>query len=159
MSDKATPVLKEKTLELSNQIAKAMSIDTKTGVATIDNKVFVANLPDNVPVEAVKSYNDYLNTFVAASVDAYGRKVTDVFTKHKSLERANFTADLIGRDKLVLDYKRQQVSANPQDRDNPIVTHGHFNVNLDIAAGNAKTGEIGRARQLIKSLAAESFAA
>lgn len=159
MSDKATPTLKEATLDLSSQIAKAMEIDSKTGQATLDNKVFIANLPEGVTTDTVKAYSEYTNSFVAAAVDAYGRKATEILTKQKTVDRANFTANLIGRDSLTLDYKRQRVSVNPQDRENPIVSHGHIDVNLNWAAGNSKTGEIGRARQLIKSLASDAFAA
>lgn len=158
---KAEVTLKPETLEMSLQLQPMIksALDAKMN-GEIDSTVLDANLPAGITVKQAEEFLKFLPTYGAAVTHAYGTVVTPAFAADPELTSSILTAKLPGRNnKIGLNYRRSKESFNPQDRDNPIIAHGHIDFNLDISAGNAKSGEIGRARAMIKSFAATSFSA
>ena len=149
--------LKPETLAISEQIQKIMALDA-TANGEMDASVFNANLPDGITVKQVEALFNYLPTYGAAQSHAYGLKAVPVMAANKDIQEATFVTKLPGRNNNIsIDIRREKKSFNPQDRDNPIVAYGHMDYSLNLSAGNAKSGEIGRARRIVKELAQQSF--
>lgn len=165
MSEKTEKIeLKPATLAVSEQIRKLAETDKKTGATTVPVAAFEAVLATKhdgkYGADDVKNILNVVKEFGAGSIHAAGVIGVPILAKNKDLAETTFTAELPGSNNAVnVGVRREKQSFNPQDRDNPIITYGATDFHLQLSAGKAKSGEIGRARKFVSNLAAAEFSA
>lgn len=130
--------------------------DAKTGAAELDLTAFEATATDKVTVESVKNAFEHVNTYIGAALVSQAEKNVKVFEKNPELDKTTLSLKLPGRNNQVtVVTHRAKEMRNPQDAENPLVIPGFTEFDFKLSAGNAKSGEIGRARSVVKNLFAD----
>lgn len=165
--------LKPETLEFSKQIHKAIKMDHKTGVASIDQDFYAGTLVDAVPakiaeqfpgigehmpaiVEGIQNHNAKV---AAAGAHAFSQIAESTLKKNGDLTRATFEMPTIKKDAFEMTYDRSRTvpSRNEDGTTGTAVQHGALRVAHRMYAAES-VGELKKVKQLSVASAARAFA-
>ena len=146
--------------DLADKIKTGVQIDVKDGqaVATIDDKLFVANLPETVPVETAKAYEQYRSTFLPAATKAFGEAGLSVLEKHKKIDSVTGSFQLLGKDTFETNLGRSATYPVPGNSDAaPITKFGVVTTKLTTYDARQKVGQLKAVIDEIGASALEAF--
>lgn len=149
--------IKPEIIALSKIIEKEVSIDAKSGAATVAPDTYAKTLPEGLTVEGRKAYSDHDTAFAAAAAHVVGNAGVDAFKKTKGLDRVTAEFDLSGKDKFTVTVDRSKTSHNPQDPGKEIVKYGVISGSLEQRAGR-NSGQFKAVRTAVADRAAELIA-
>jgi hypothetical protein len=151
---KDKPVSPEVTA-LAAKLRKNITIDPATGQATLTVEDYKANLPEGVTEDTVKAVDAYNGLYLHAAALAHGEESVPVLKKHKELEATHLTANLLGRNKIEIGFKRSTETSRPgAPADEPkTVNYGVVSAKFDFASSRPR-GEMARVKSHLADLAA-----
>lgn len=149
--------LKPEVVALSKIIHKAITVDGKAGTASISDGVYVANLPEGITEETVKTVSDFNTTFVAAGAYAFGQASLEAMKGSKTADRISLDIGFTGKDKVSYTIDRVKKSHNPQDPSVEITRYGAVSASLEMRAGK-NGGQFKAVRTVINELALAALA-
>lgn len=153
---KALPEIKDNVSTLAKTIQGALSIDKETGTGTVTPDFYVANLPEGVTAETVKSIQAYNTTMAAALTLALGRESIPVMTKNKGLEQTTVNLPTVGKDSFSATFVRSVKTNNPFDKEAaPTDKFGSASVKYDMYGAGSR----GQVKAVKENLVAEATAA
>ena len=104
-------------IELSEKIKAGLSVNVADGVATttVDDGLFMANLPETVTKELVETYEGYRSTFMPAATRAFGQVALETAEKHKKIDQVSAEFKMHGKDTFGVNFSRSESYRNPAD--------------------------------------------
>jgi UPF0288 family protein (methanogenesis marker protein 3) len=148
--------VKTEIVDLAKKLEDTIKIDSKKGNTEVTGDPFKENLPDGLSMDTVAAVKDYNTTFVAASSMAFGNLAIEAMTKNKSLEQANVSFGMGGRDSVEHTFIRQKDVRNVKTGET-MQKFGSMTTTMEIHAGNQKAGQLGAVRAQLSELATERF--
>lgn len=147
--------IRQETRDLAVRLKSAISIDPKTGLATIKDGTYQEHLPEGLTVEHVKALQLHNSNVAAAATLALGEEAIPLMKKHKDLERVSLEIPAVGKDKFEVVIDRHQVGRNPADG-KEIDTYGATRVKY-VTYGVKPRGEMGKVRAQLAALAMDAL--
>lgn len=112
-------------IDLSDKIMNKLTIDNNTGTGNADADIYETTLPADLTLELTEKVGAHNANFVAASTHAFGRIAYDAMVGNKSLEQADVTIPMAGRDNVQVHVARVKEYRDPSGKSNdPIVKYG-----------------------------------
>lgn len=147
------------TVDLSNKLSEAITLDKKSGVATIDPETYVKLLPAGLTktnVEALRAYDSHI---LAAGAHALGKLSIPVMKKDANLDKTTLTIPMTGKDYIGISFDRSRQVPSRDENNQPNGTKTKFGaVSAEIVLYGAKTrGQLAAVKSELTEMAAAAF--
>ena len=146
-------------VSLAAKIKAGIAIEVKDGaaVSTIDEKLFLANIPETLTEDTVKAVKHYESTFYPAATLAFGEAAQEVLQKNKKVESAAGEFKLHGKDTWKVNYARSEVTTNPFNKEAaPVTKYGVVTAKLKTQDARPAIGQL---NAVIEEIGASALAA
>jgi hypothetical protein len=154
MSDIKKPVT-----DLAAAFKKEITLDAKTGIATITPDTYEKLLPATITKESIEALQEYNSNVVAAATLALGELSIPAMKKHKDLDDVKLEIPMIGKDTLNVSFARARQVPNPQRGDGDPATltkFGSASVSFDMYSTGPR-GELKKVKALLTEQAKAAF--
>ena len=155
MSEKKSPEIKAEIRELADKIK--ITIDPKTGLATVAEDVFETSLPEGLTPESVKAVHNHNITFAAAVGLALGESSVPVMKKNSELGQTKLEILDSARNKFSFTFDRVKEVSGGAGTSERVEKIGQLGVKIDLRAAR-KTGQLGAVRTHLSELATKALA-
>lgn len=153
MSDNKTPEVKQEIVELSEKLAKGITINGKEGTATADKDLYEKNLPEGLAMDTVRSVRDYNTTFVAAGAHAFGTSAVEAMNKNKNLDNLNVEISMGDKDNVSYSIQRSKTTIDHLHKKGEEITkYGVLTTSMEVNAGK-NSGQLKVARNQVGAMA------
>ena len=103
--------IKPEVLELSKKLKAGITI-AKDGNASVEEGLFVKNLPEGITEEQLKQIQTHTGLFIAAAGHAFGGEAIDVMKKNAELQQVSVSIPTVGKDSIDLTFQRERAVPN-----------------------------------------------
>ncbi len=156
MSEKKT-ILKPEVLEASDFIQAGISLDSKTGDATVKDDLFSSFAEKHdLTMDVVDKVDDVRTTFSAGGVHAIGTLAVDAMASNKKLERVSVEVPVGKKDVLTVAVDRHKSFTNHLTGGEATEKYAVVTSQYDFHAGK-NAGQLKKARTLIAELGMEKL--
>lgn len=153
MSDDKKPEIKQDIRDLAT--ALKITIDPKTGLATVADDAYVANMPESITAQNVKDLNNYNTKFVAAAGLALGEASIPVMKKNADLNDTSLVVLDPAKNKFEFTFDRtKMVRGGPGSESTE--SFGVLSAKVKLRA--AKNAGLGHVRTHLSEMATKALA-
>lgn len=149
-------VLAEEVLTMSEKIRKEMSIE-KDGTVIMKDGIYYDCLPVGISREIDELVRKNREVFSAAAGHAVGMSSISAYKGNKGLESISATFPMSGKDKLIIQSKRQSTHVNPRDRSATVESFGSIKAVIETSMGNKDSGHFAAVSRFVKNAAADAL--
>lgn len=92
--------------ELAEMISHRLTMDTNTGVASVDDSTYVDLLPDGITREVVEKVQHHTMNMSAAALLALGEASIPVLKENSSLKETKLSVPIVNKDSIDVSFGR-----------------------------------------------------
>jgi hypothetical protein len=149
--------IKPEVTALAAKIKPLLKIDNKTGVVTVEDKLYVGLLPESITEAQLKELGKHNAQFVAAAGLALGELTLPVMKKNAEIDKVSVEIPTVGGDKFNFAIDRSKTNpAGPQGGD-PVEKFGVLSASHTMRAAR-NIGQYAQVRSHLGTLFAEGLA-
>lgn len=148
--------IKEQILELAAKLDAVIEIDAGTASAEVDNSAFMANLPEGLTEEHIKSLDNYRGDFTAAATYSFGNKAVDFLAQNTQHNEVKAKFGVGNKDTFEVTTHRERSFPDPQNKGEKITKQG-VTMSSYTAYSGRNVGQLKAARQSIADVAASKL--
>lgn len=142
MTTKNESTIKPEIKELADKIKAegALTIDKKTGEATVSADTYVKLLPAELTEEIVKKVQTYNTQMLTAAAHVLGHTSLPVMKKNTELDRTFLKMPMTGKDTINVTFDRSRTYAGgvtDGKANDPITKYGVVNASIDFYGSKA----------------------
>ncbi len=151
--------LKQEVLDLSQTIAKGLTLDTKNNTVTAAEGLYESILPEGITMDYLERVQAHNTDVIAATQLAVGRIAIPAMHKHADLNKVTLSLPTVGKDTFdfAFDRSRQVRDGAPTDKDAGMKTkYGASTVSVDIYGAGSR-GSLAAVKALLSVEATETL--
>ncbi len=150
---KAVPEIKQETRDLAAKLN--VTIDPKTGLATLPADAYVATLPEEITPAIIKAVHQHNTTFLAGLKLATGEAGLPVMKKHSDLAKIEVEALDPAGNKFSVVVERSKLSGPPGGEKTE--KFGATSASIELRAAR-KTGQLGAVKSHLTTMYTKALA-
>lgn len=144
--------------ELGEKIKKFLSVDSTTGVATVEDDLYKNTLTNDLTYDLVTKVKKHDRAFIAASAKAFGELAIEAMASNKKLETSSVEIPMSRFDSVTHNIDRHKTYTNHLNGANATVErHGALISAYTNKGGKNSSAELKRVRTTLQELAAKKL--
>lgn len=159
MSTTATKsAIKPEILELSEKLKAEITLDKKTGVATVSPDTYMKLAPAELTKDVLESVQQFNANMIAASAHAIGTLAVPAMKKDASLDKVTLTIPTVGKDYIGVAFDRsRQVPDRGADGVNGTKTKFGSTSTEFVIYGTKSRGQLLNVKNELSEMAMKAF--